>query len=121
MNPSLSVQCSCTGVSSQCVCMNPSLSVQCSCTGVSSQCVCINPSLSISVYDVLTGCVVSRLSDHDACVRDVSWHPYEANIISSSWDGGVRLWEHRQSHLFDEERERERAPDMEEEEEGETE
>ncbi|XP_069044177.1 DDB1- and CUL4-associated factor 11 isoform X2 [Lepisosteus oculatus] len=75
----------------------------------------------VVIYDVLTGCVVSRLSDHDACVRDVSWHPYEANIISSSWDGGVRLWEHRQSHLFDEERERERAPDMEEEEEGETE
>lgn len=37
-----------------------------------------------SVYDVLTGSVVSRLSGHEACVRDVSWHPYEDNIISSS-------------------------------------
>lgn len=36
------------------------------------------------VYDVLTGSVVTRLSGHDACVRDVSWHPYEDNIISSS-------------------------------------
>lgn len=36
------------------------------------------------VYDVLTGAVVSRLSGHDACVRDVSWHPYEDNIVSSS-------------------------------------
>ncbi len=38
----------------------------------------------LSVYDVLTGAVVARLSGHDACVRDVSWHPYEDNIISSS-------------------------------------
>uniref|UniRef100_A0A672GJF4 Uncharacterized protein n=1 Tax=Salarias fasciatus TaxID=181472 RepID=A0A672GJF4_SALFA len=38
----------------------------------------------IIIYDVLTGRVVSRLTGHDACVRDVSWHPYEDNIISSS-------------------------------------
>uniref|UniRef100_A0A8C5GYE7 DDB1- and CUL4-associated factor 11 n=1 Tax=Gouania willdenowi TaxID=441366 RepID=A0A8C5GYE7_GOUWI len=38
----------------------------------------------IIIYDVLTGEVVSKLSGHDACVRDVSWHPYEDNIISSS-------------------------------------
>uniref|UniRef100_A0A8C9ZVK1 Ddb1 and cul4 associated factor 11 n=1 Tax=Sander lucioperca TaxID=283035 RepID=A0A8C9ZVK1_SANLU len=38
----------------------------------------------IIIYDVLTGSVVSRLSGHDACVRDVSWHPYEDNIVSSS-------------------------------------
>lgn len=37
-----------------------------------------------SVYDVLTGAVISKLSGHDACVRDVSWHPYEDNIVSSS-------------------------------------
>lgn len=42
-------------------------------------CVCV-----FVVYDVLTGAVVARLSGHDACVRDVSWHPYEDNIISSS-------------------------------------
>ncbi|KAG8009371.1 DDB1-and CUL4-associated factor 11 [Nibea albiflora] len=60
------------------------------------------------VYDVLTGGVVSRLSGHDACVRDVSWHPYEDNIVSSSWDGAVRMWEHRQTHPLEEERERER-------------
>ncbi|TMS08923.1 DDB1- and CUL4-associated factor 11 [Larimichthys crocea] len=62
----------------------------------------------IIIYDVLTGGVVSRLSGHDACVRDVSWHPYEDNIISSSWDGAVRMWEHRQTHPLEEERERER-------------
>ncbi|XP_039646857.1 DDB1- and CUL4-associated factor 11 [Perca fluviatilis] len=63
----------------------------------------------IIIYDVLTGSVVSRLSGHDACVRDVSWHPYEDNIVSSSWDGAVRMWEHRQTHPLEEERERERV------------
>uniref|UniRef100_A0A3Q3WDV5 DDB1- and CUL4-associated factor 11 n=1 Tax=Mola mola TaxID=94237 RepID=A0A3Q3WDV5_MOLML len=62
----------------------------------------------IIIYDVLTGAVVSRLSGHDACVRDVSWHPYEDNIVSSSWDGAVRMWEHRQTHPLEEEREREK-------------
>ncbi|KAK2858600.1 hypothetical protein Q5P01_003220 [Channa striata] len=61
----------------------------------------------IIIYDILTGSVVSRLSGHDACVRDVSWHPYEDNIVSSSWDGAVRMWEHRQTHPLEEERERE--------------
>lgn len=41
-------------------------------------------SSSLVVYDVLTGRVVSRLAGHEACVRDVSWHPYQDNIISSS-------------------------------------
>ncbi|XP_034718088.1 DDB1- and CUL4-associated factor 11 isoform X2 [Etheostoma cragini] len=65
----------------------------------------------IIIYDVLTGTVVSRLSGHDACVRDVSWHPYEDNIVSSSWDGAVRMWEHRQTHPLEEERERESESD----------
>ncbi|KAG9283226.1 DDB1- and CUL4-associated factor 11 [Astyanax mexicanus] len=60
----------------------------------------------IIIYDVLTGRVVSKLSGHDACVRDVSWHPFQDNIISSSWDGAVRLWEHRQTHPLDEESDR---------------
>uniref|UniRef100_A0AAV2L5P9 CYTH domain-containing protein n=1 Tax=Knipowitschia caucasica TaxID=637954 RepID=A0AAV2L5P9_KNICA len=64
----------------------------------------------IIIYDVLTGGVVTRLSGHDACVRDVSWHPFEDNIISSSWDGAVRMWEHRQTHPLEEERERAPAP-----------
>ncbi|XP_046880400.1 LOW QUALITY PROTEIN: DDB1- and CUL4-associated factor 11 [Hypomesus transpacificus] len=62
----------------------------------------------IIIYDVLTGSVVSRLSEHEACVRDVTWHPYKDSIISSSWDGAVRLWEHRQTHPLNEDRERER-------------
>uniref|UniRef100_A0A671NG82 DDB1- and CUL4-associated factor 11 n=1 Tax=Sinocyclocheilus anshuiensis TaxID=1608454 RepID=A0A671NG82_9TELE len=38
----------------------------------------------IVIYDVLTGSIVSKLSNHDACVRDVSWHPYHNNMVSSS-------------------------------------
>ena len=38
-----------------------------------------------SVYDALTGKIVRRLDgEHRACVRDVSWHPYENNILSTS-------------------------------------
>ncbi|XP_013880714.1 DDB1- and CUL4-associated factor 11 [Austrofundulus limnaeus] len=62
----------------------------------------------VVVYEVLTGKVVTKLSGHDACVRDVSWHPYEDKIISSSWDGAVRVWEHRQTHPLEEERERDK-------------
>ena len=40
--------------------------------------------LVISVYDVLTGKIVTRLNGHRACVRDVSWHPYENKLISTS-------------------------------------
>ncbi|XP_070302886.1 DDB1- and CUL4-associated factor 11-like [Salvelinus sp. IW2-2015] len=43
----------------------------------------------VIVYDVFTASVVTRLSYHDACVRDDSWHPYQNIIISSSWDGAV--------------------------------
>uniref|UniRef100_A0A8C1ZG52 DDB1- and CUL4-associated factor 11 n=1 Tax=Cyprinus carpio TaxID=7962 RepID=A0A8C1ZG52_CYPCA len=60
----------------------------------------------IIIYDVLTGSIVSKLSNHDACVRDVSWHPYHNNMVSSSWDGAIRRWEHTQNHLLDSDRER---------------
>ncbi|KAF4095962.1 hypothetical protein G5714_023565 [Onychostoma macrolepis] len=60
----------------------------------------------IVIYDVLTGAIVSKLSNHDACVRDVSWHPYHNNMVSSSWDGAIRLWEHTQNHPLDKDRER---------------
>ncbi|KAI1902152.1 hypothetical protein AGOR_G00041760 [Albula goreensis] len=66
----------------------------------------------IVVYDVLTGAVVSKLCEHNACVRDVSWHPYQAYIVSSSWDGGVRMWERRQGHPLDEEREQSRPAEV---------
>lgn len=44
------------------------------------------------VYDALTGRVRRDLSGHNACVRDVSWHPYRSEIVSSSWDGTLGQW-----------------------------
>ncbi|XP_062994030.1 DDB1- and CUL4-associated factor 11 isoform X1 [Elgaria multicarinata webbii] len=51
----------------------------------------------VVVYDLLSGLIVKKLINHTACVRDVSWHPYEEKIVSSSWDGNVRLWEYHQT------------------------
>lgn len=47
-------------------------------------CIISPPLIFFVVYDVLTGRVVCKLSNHDACVRDVSWHPYHNNMVSSS-------------------------------------
>ncbi|XP_015789534.1 DDB1- and CUL4-associated factor 11 isoform X2 [Tetranychus urticae] len=44
------------------------------------------------IYDVLTGEIVRSFNGHQGCVRDVSWHPYLPEIISSSWDGSVIKW-----------------------------
>ncbi|PSN31336.1 DDB1- and CUL4-associated factor 11 [Blattella germanica] len=46
----------------------------------------------VVIYDVLTGKVRSVLSGHRACVRDVSWHPHRAELISASWDGNLGKW-----------------------------
>ncbi|XP_058036298.1 DDB1- and CUL4-associated factor 11 isoform X1 [Ahaetulla prasina] len=51
----------------------------------------------VVVYDLLTGLIVKKLINHQACVRDVSWHPYEEKIVSTSWDGNVCLWEYQQT------------------------
>ncbi|PRD31786.1 UNVERIFIED_CONTAM: Dcaf11 [Trichonephila clavipes] len=44
------------------------------------------------VYDVLTGKIKATLKGHKGCVRDVSWHPYRNEIMSSSWDGTIVRW-----------------------------
>ena len=47
----------------------------------------------IWIYDTLTGAVVKKLSrGHDETVRDVSWHPTQPQLMSSSWDGNVIMW-----------------------------
>ncbi|XP_034942888.1 DDB1- and CUL4-associated factor 11 isoform X2 [Chelonus insularis] len=46
----------------------------------------------IVIYDLLTGKIVKTLEGHDGCVRDVHWHPYDQEIISTSWDGIVGCW-----------------------------
>lgn len=47
---------------------------------------------AVIVYDVLTGERVKHLDGHRACVRDVSWHPYENCIMSTSWDSTINRW-----------------------------
>ena len=61
---------------------------------------------SIFIYDVLTGQVHSELEHHQDICRDVSWHPFDSSLISSSvcasllsfspspcqWDGTVVQW-----------------------------
>ncbi|XP_025048596.1 LOW QUALITY PROTEIN: DDB1- and CUL4-associated factor 11 [Alligator sinensis] len=54
----------------------------------------------VVVYSLLTGRIIKKLTNHKACVRDVSWHPYEEKIVSSSWDGSLRVWEHRQAEYY---------------------
>lgn len=44
----------------------------------------LNSLLSWTVYDLLSGHIVKKLTNHKACVRDVSWHPFEEKIVSSS-------------------------------------
>ncbi|XP_015191520.1 PREDICTED: DDB1- and CUL4-associated factor 11 isoform X1 [Polistes dominula] len=46
----------------------------------------------VIIYDVLTGQIVNTLLGHKKCVRDVSWHPFHQEIVSTSWDGAVISW-----------------------------
>ncbi|CAL8135582.1 unnamed protein product [Orchesella dallaii] len=55
----------------------------------------------IVIYDVLTGKIVKTLKGHRECVRDVSWHPYRPEIVSSSWDNSIGLWTVEGNHSLD--------------------
>lgn len=50
---------------------------------------------SVVIYDALTGQVTSRLRGHRLTVRDVAWHPYHPEIVSTSWDKTLGLWSYR--------------------------
>ncbi|KAK3919851.1 DDB1- and CUL4-associated factor 11 [Frankliniella fusca] len=49
----------------------------------------------VLIYDALTGQPIKTLLGHRACVRDVSWHPYKPEIVSTGWDCMVARWQHR--------------------------
>ncbi|XP_019629779.1 PREDICTED: DDB1- and CUL4-associated factor 11-like [Branchiostoma belcheri] len=50
---------------------------------------------AVIIYDLLSGNMVAKLIGHKACVRDVSWHPTDVRIVSSSWDGHVSQWDYQ--------------------------
>jgi len=60
---------------------------------------------SVVIYDALTGKITSRLTGHRQAVRDVSWHPYENEIVSTSWDGTLGLWRYKRKSDDDNEEE----------------
>ncbi|XP_056009202.1 DDB1- and CUL4-associated factor 11-like isoform X3 [Ostrea edulis] len=62
---------------------------------------------ALVIYDLLTGKVVSKLKGHTSCTRDISWHPYENTIMTSSWDGKVNKWEYMHEESSDNESENE--------------
>lgn len=60
----------------------------------------LHSGLPWTVYDLLSGRIVKKLTNHKACVRDVSWHPFEEKIVSSSvrlqgfgGQGPVHVWD----------------------------
>ena len=57
----------------------------------------------VFIYDLLSGSVVKELGGHQACVRDVSWHPDNLQLVSSSWDGSVVGWTCRDWDCVEEE------------------
>ncbi|KAF6262050.1 WD40-repeat-containing domain protein [Scenedesmus sp. NREL 46B-D3] len=46
----------------------------------------------INAWDVVSGKMVAHFEYHRALVRDCSWHPYEPEMTSVSWDGRVVSW-----------------------------
>ncbi|GIX81480.1 hypothetical protein CDAR_224682 [Caerostris darwini] len=53
----------------------------------------------VIVYDILTGKIKATLKGHKGCVRDVSWHPYRNEIMSSSWDGTIVKWTYNKTEI----------------------
>lgn len=50
------------------------------------------------IYNALTGKCIQKLSGvHRSTIRDVSWHPYLPQIMTSGWDGIVANWRYRSS------------------------
>lgn len=45
----------------------------------------------ITVYDVLTGKIVQAIEGHNDITRDVAWHPYRSEILTSSWDFTINM------------------------------
>lgn len=60
---------------------------------------------AVYIYDILSGNVVERLVGHSDIVRDVSWHPYSTDLLSSSWDGSFIHWSYKEKEKEQEQEE----------------
>ncbi|KAA0171046.1 hypothetical protein FNF28_01051 [Cafeteria roenbergensis] len=47
----------------------------------------------VSIWDALTGEIVSRFEGATHVIRDVSWHPDKPMLVTASWDGSVRVFD----------------------------
>ncbi|KAA8498558.1 DDB1- and CUL4-associated factor 11 [Porphyridium purpureum] len=61
----------------------------------SAHCVLGSHDGSIHFYDIVSGETVQILSGHRNTVRDVSLHPSEPLLATSSWDQTVSLWNYQ--------------------------
>eukprot|EP00960_Hanusia_phi_P070353 767289-Hanusia_phi.AAC.1 len=48
---------------------------------------------STCIWDTQSGCRVAVLAGHRELVRECSWHPFLPQLVTSSWDGTVAVWE----------------------------
>eukprot|EP00878_Enallax_costatus_P018481 GHUV01019456.1.p1 GENE.GHUV01019456.1~~GHUV01019456.1.p1 ORF type:complete len:369 (+),score=74.08 GHUV01019456.1:1185-2291(+) len=46
----------------------------------------------INAWDLVSGKPVAQFEHHRALVRDCSWHPYEPELTTVSWDGSIVSW-----------------------------
>jgi len=64
---------------------------------------------AVYVWDVVSGDVVHKLKHHDDIVRDVSWHPTQSTLVTTSFDGTVLEWDTKRVQEEEMEREEEEA------------
>eukprot|EP01113_Clastostelium_recurvatum_P046106 TRINITY_DN802_c2_g1_i2.p1 TRINITY_DN802_c2_g1~~TRINITY_DN802_c2_g1_i2.p1 ORF type:complete len:483 (+),score=133.16 TRINITY_DN802_c2_g1_i2:202-1449(+) len=47
---------------------------------------------NLFIYDILTGTPALKTRAHRGIIRDLSWHPFRPEIVTTSWDCTVRSW-----------------------------